>query len=296
MKIVSNLNGTTKTTTYGNKLYYREGTSANYTQVKRAFYRSSANGTYTQIYLYDETAPTITVTSSTANTVSASYTLTGTVVDTESGVATLKINNVDVTWNASSGAFSKTYTLSSGNNTFTIVSTDGAGNSATKSVTINYINQKNNTSYNWTKTQQYRNPSSGSHGTWYRQVKVNGTWHTYYIENEGSTDNTWVTKNSYCSNTIPIPKGVKTLSISTTGNGREGGAYGYGYLKDNTTGTTLKSESNTDTGATTLTYTFTEAQSTHNIVYTFSCSGHGYAYSDAHAYAGISSWSFTYFD
>ena len=131
---------------------------------------------------------------------------------------------------------------------------------------------------------------------------MNGTWYTYDIEAEGSTDNSWVTKNSSCSNTIPIPKGVKTLSISTRGGGSgshsEGQSYGSASvsLKDNTTGTTLKTVSNNDLGNTTLTYTFTEAQSTHNIVYTFSCSGRGYSYGGANAWAGISSWSFTYFD
>ena len=39
MKIVSNINGNTKTTSYGNKLFYRSSPNANYTQIKRRIIR-----------------------------------------------------------------------------------------------------------------------------------------------------------------------------------------------------------------------------------------------------------------
>ena len=93
MKIVSNINGNTKTTSYGNKLFYRSSPNANYTQIKRAFYRNSPNANYTQVYLYDNVPPSITVTSSTATTATAAYTLTATISDTYSAITNIYVNN-----------------------------------------------------------------------------------------------------------------------------------------------------------------------------------------------------------
>ena len=254
-----------------------------------------------RVWLYDNVAPTITVTSSTANTVSASYTLTGTVVDTESGVATLKINNVDVTWNASSGAFSKTYTLSSGNNTFTIVSTDGAGNSATKSVTINYINQKDNTSYNWSNFDgQY--------------VTVNGTSYRIFYE-LGGGDGTGYPSGYGSLNTsgVPIPKGVSSMTFNMYDDGSIGrpgdvrGGICTVTIRDTTTGTTIATktiqatrsqDSHTPSSGEvsgTLTVNLNATQTTHNIVLDVSgemiAGGSGYYWGNL----GIKTYSFTYY-
>ena len=43
MHITSNINGDNKTTSYGDKLFYRESENDEYVQIKRAFYRESPN-------------------------------------------------------------------------------------------------------------------------------------------------------------------------------------------------------------------------------------------------------------
>ena len=130
MKIVSNINGNTKTTSYGNKLFYRSSPNGNYTQVKRAFYRSSPNANYTQVYLYDNVAPSITVTSSTATTATAVYTLTATISDTYSAITNIYVNNVAYPFTAGSQTvyLSKAFTLAEGVNYFTIKAIDEAQN------------------------------------------------------------------------------------------------------------------------------------------------------------------------
>ena len=140
MKIVSNLNGDIKTTSYANKLFYRESSTGEYTQVKKAFYRDSPNEEYTQFYLYDEVAPSLTITSSSANTVKSSYILTARASDTDSGIASVTINNVpySITSGSASVNISKYFTLSTGNNVFTITVIDFANNITTKSITVNY--------------------------------------------------------------------------------------------------------------------------------------------------------------
>lgn len=130
MKIVSNINGNTKTTSYGNKLFYRSSPNGNYTQVKRAFYRSSPNANYTQVYLYDNVAPTITVTSSTATTATAAYTLTATISDSYTSITNIYVNNVAYPFTAGSKTvyLSKAFTLVEGVNYFTIKAIDEAQN------------------------------------------------------------------------------------------------------------------------------------------------------------------------
>lgn len=158
MKIVSNLNGNTKTTSYGNKLFFRNSPYSNYTQVKRAFYRSSPYSQYVQVYLYDSVSPSITITSpSNITTINNAYTFTASVTDTESGIASITINGVNypVTSGVTSVQVAKAYTLSVGTNTFTIVVKDTAGNSTQKSISLKYMAPSSVVSINGTVTGDY---------------------------------------------------------------------------------------------------------------------------------------------
>lgn len=83
------------------------------------------NGTH--VYHYDSTPPTITITSSTAATATAQYTLTGVVTDADSPITYIAINSISVPIGAG-GTFSKTFTLSMGDNNFTVTAIDAAGN------------------------------------------------------------------------------------------------------------------------------------------------------------------------
>lgn len=80
----------------------------------------------------DTVAPTLNVTSPTDNFVTnqASITVEGTTNDVTSSPVTVTINDEPVTVQ-SNGSFSKQITLSEGENTITVVATDGAGKSTT---------------------------------------------------------------------------------------------------------------------------------------------------------------------
>ena len=80
----------------------------------------------------DTVAPTLNVTSPTDNFVTnqASITVEGTTNDATSSPVTVTINDEPVTVQ-SNGSFSKQITLSEGENTITVVATDGAGKSTT---------------------------------------------------------------------------------------------------------------------------------------------------------------------
>jgi len=91
---------------------------------------ASGTGTYT----VDNTAPTITVTSPVdgSKVYATSQNVAGTVSDNVA-VSALTVNGNAVTV-GSGGAFSTTINLAQGSNTITIVSTDTAGNTATKTI------------------------------------------------------------------------------------------------------------------------------------------------------------------
>ena len=137
MKIVSNLNGNTKTTSYGNKLYYRESVNNEYVQIKKAFYRESPNSNYTQVYLYDNVPPVLSVTSPASGNASAptvatagTYTVNGTCTDSYSGVKSVTVNGIPATINGSNWTCNITiYTAYT--TTVTVVATDYAENTST---------------------------------------------------------------------------------------------------------------------------------------------------------------------
>lgn len=92
---------------------------------------------YVKTY-YDTTAPSINITSSLANRNSSGYTLTGTISDSQSGLASASVNGTSV-----GSSFSLYYTLGEGITTFTITATDKCGNTATKTCTVTYVNTNN---------------------------------------------------------------------------------------------------------------------------------------------------------
>lgn len=89
----------------------------------------------------DTVPPVLNVSSPTDNlkTNVATVTVSGTTNDISSSPVTLKVNGQNVTVNAN-GAFSTTVNLTNGENTITIVATDGAGKSTTVTRTVYYDN------------------------------------------------------------------------------------------------------------------------------------------------------------
>jgi len=82
----------------------------------------------------DSTSPTISITQPLlASTTDSSVVIEGLAADTDSGVASLTINGVAI---LNPTSFSATANLNIGSNTFTIIATDNAGNSTTKTLTI----------------------------------------------------------------------------------------------------------------------------------------------------------------
>lgn len=93
--------------------------------------------TISRTVIYDTEAPSLSVTSPADGycTTSSSVTVSGTVSDSQSGVAGVTVNGTEVT--ISGGTFSKSVTLSPGSNTITVIATDRAGR--TKTVTRHVI-------------------------------------------------------------------------------------------------------------------------------------------------------------
>ena len=103
----------------------------NYTHVTEIYYND------VKVYQYDNQGPVITVTSSTADTANPEYVLTGTVVDSDSTVDHVEINGETVA--VSNDTFSKSYTLSLGENVFAIVAEDSIGNVGSITFSINLV-------------------------------------------------------------------------------------------------------------------------------------------------------------
>ena len=137
MQITSNINGDSKTTSYGDKLYYRESVNDEYVQIKQAFYRESPNDSYTQVYLYDNVPPVLSITNPASGNPSAptiatagTYTVKGTCTDSYSGVKSVTVNGTPATINGSNWTCNITiYTANT--TTVTVVATDYAGNTST---------------------------------------------------------------------------------------------------------------------------------------------------------------------
>ena len=179
-----------------------------------------------EVWNYDNTPPVITITSSLDDTVNLDYTLTGTVIDTDSGVASLKFNNYEIQFDQS-GNFSVDIVLSNGTNTFTLVATDNAGNvSQPLEVSIKAYNDKDNPDAQWTKVGW--KPAQADNTTCYYVVSVDGTeynickWRRNVVSDHGrATPNT----GSF-SSTIPLPKGLKHITIYATANAGGGNSQG----------------------------------------------------------------------
>ena len=143
---------------------------------------------YVRTY-YDNTAPTISVTSSTAVRNNASYTLSGTITDSASGVVSATINGSSVS--LSGNTFSKNFTLGEGITTFTINATDKCGNTSSKSVSITYVNTSTAATVSYAQARHgyegsWNNISLGSDG-WYSVTYGDSSGPTTY----GSTARTW---------------------------------------------------------------------------------------------------------
>ena len=93
-----------------------------------------SNQLQTASFSIDVASPTISITQPLlASTTDSSVVIEGSTADTDSGVASLTINGVTI---LNPTSFSATANLNIGSNTFTIIATDNAGNSTTKTLTI----------------------------------------------------------------------------------------------------------------------------------------------------------------
>ncbi len=300
MKIVSNLNGNTKTTSYGNKLYYRGSTNEQFKQIKRAFYRESENSNYTQVYLFDETPPVVTITSSSATTINPSYALTATIVDTQSGVASVKVNGVEV---GATTSLYLVYTLQEGLNTFTIVATDNAGNSSSASISIAYVvSDRNNVNRNWSDSRDKEYYSYGPY-VWYagREVYVNGSWVTFYEEGlAGNWTGVLPPPYSYVQATasigigILLPRGLSscTFEASSDSDGITIGQVRV-WITDDSTGQTV-ADSGTQIRGASVSYNFPSSNASHTFSVHVSGNAGKYEYETARCGVGISNWSFSW--
>lgn len=258
------------------------------------------------VWHYDSAAPVITVTSSTADRPTASYTLTGTVTDVDSGIASVTINGTAVT--LSGNSFSKTYTLSIGANTFTIVAKDTAGNQATKSITVNYVNQKDNTNYNWSQTYSVENIHRNNRGDIARAnseyVTIGGTGYVYYqrTPNKANYDHDkggyeFATAIAEINSTIPLPKGISYVACSGNcgGLGEPNGSLSI-TIYDATTNTNIASQSRTSSaGSLSVAANITAEQSLHNLYVVVVGSGYGRQSTDSQAWCGIDVPTFSYY-
>jgi HSP20 family molecular chaperone IbpA len=86
---------------------------------------------------YEIGAPTLNVNQSDQTVTDKDFTLSGKATDASDSI-TLTINGSNVYVDSYNGSWSKSFTLTEGTNTFTIVATNENGKSTTKSVTITY--------------------------------------------------------------------------------------------------------------------------------------------------------------
>lgn len=166
---------------------------------------------YVRTY-YDNVAPTISVTSSTAVRNNASYTLTGTITDSASGVVSVTINGSSVSLSGST--FSKNYTLGEGITSFTINATDKCGNTSSKTVSITYVNTSTAATVIYAQARHgyeggWGNISLGSDG-WYSATYSDSSGPTTY----GSTARTWAQMQVAYRHKV----GVKYMYSGTSAN------------------------------------------------------------------------------
>lgn len=194
----------------GNEMIYADKNASN--QIRQIQVMKS--GVVKTVWQYDVTAPVLTLNQSTSskhyllNT--NSFTISGTVSDSESGVASVSVNGTVVS--TSAGSFSTTITVNSGNQTHTIIAIDKAGNSTSKTLQTYYTTSTKNTApYN-----------VGGQPT-------DNMQHSYSVEVSQV-----------------IPRGCKTITLSASaGCYFDNTGWGghsirvYHYIKDDTTGAIL---------------------------------------------------------
>lgn len=316
MKIIGNINGTQRITSYGDKLYYRSSPSQSYTQVKRAFIKNGS-GPFVQFYQYDETPPVIIVTSSGADTLDQKYTLEGTIIEEESGIASVTVNGYKAT--VMGNKFSKGFTLSGntglpGENKFEIVAIDNAGNSSTLNFSVNYVNYKNDTSKNWSNVYwKYGSRRNNNHGDSAQDrwlcVVVNGAEYSIRHHAEGLSDydhdgggyhDAWCTARVTTS--IPLPKGLSYayLHASASGYGDvdiETGGNMRLTVRDATTGQVLATDYNQrDSGSVNVgvAVNLSKEQATHDLYLDIDGQHSGGTYQRTEADAGLDENGFTF--
>ena len=246
----------------GSKQYF------NGTHVTKIFF----NGV--QVYQYDNVAPIITITSSTAIQYSPYYTVIGTVSDTESGVASVKVNGVEAS--RSGNNWSRTITLSQGVNNITVTATDVAGNTSSKSISVRYINSNPSRTDLLSPRREVQTENSGA---WFIS-RYNSANELYYFNTQAK--NVGGAAGIDQTFTIAIPKGVRNISFSgSTSTGFNPPDVCTINIIDRTTGVILKNVSNTAGDGNNKyangSYQLSQNISfNHDVIITCYCAGHSY--------------------
>ena len=151
---------------------------------------NAGNTSYAYVRTYfDNSAPSINVSSSLAVRNNASYTLSGTITDSGSGVVSVSINGSGI--GLSGATFSRNYTLGEGSTTFTITATDRCGNTSSKSVSVIYVN---------TSVDAPVSYAHGRHG-------YEGNWNNLSVGSDG-----WYTSGTYYDSSGPYSYGATARS------------------------------------------------------------------------------------
>ncbi len=173
--LVDETNNKTTKTTPGQKLFYFDNVK---TQMKRGYYEDSSNQKR-MIYQYDIIPPTLTVDNpkgaSSSNPTyigSSSYTVNGTVKDTESGVESVTVNGKAATVNGNNYSCTLTGISATAVTPIKVIATDVAGNTSTVTKYLRYDNEKPTISIN---APGIYDAASGSYFTFSDSVPIGGT-------------------------------------------------------------------------------------------------------------------------
>ena len=256
-------------------------------QMSRVFFKDSSMSAFLMVYQYDNVPPTISFSKTSGQTTVTQYfELTGTIVDSHSGVKSVTVNNSAVS--LSGNSFKYAVNLSYGTNNFTIVATDNANNKSSASFSITYVNQKSNSSFNWTS---FRNNGNVADNNYTKEVYVNGKWYPYYKNSHAESGydhdlggyhhvDCWADIET----SIPLPKGLSYVSFN-------GHCIDYFRIKDASTGTYIASNTNSNS----ISANINTTQAQHALYLEFKSSNYNYSYQYARADSGITSHTFKYY-
>ena len=270
---------------------------------------------YHLVYEYDITPPNLVMTYPPAQSISCStstYYLKGRAYDTQTSVASIKVNNNAIAFDAN-GNFNYTISLAGGVNTISIEVADTNGNYKYYYYYITYTNDKNTATSNWTDAGQ-----EAIYEGYYDRVWSNGTIYRRLMKQSSPTrTGQWCDNSFSFSTSLYLPKGLKNFNLqwgAYASLGDKSGQWNSSSssleIWDDTTGSRLyansisarssganpgSAPSTSGTHMTNVQMSLSEEQSTHvlRIVYSGSVRASGRDWSTGRL--GIHSWTFNYY-